>query len=152
MLGLVAQNNVEISSSFNGASNSPPGINIDAAIFANTGSFTALNYDKDGRPSWQDGSGNSTQGTIRLLGSVAQQDRGPVGKLGGTAGHVGTGFLKNYKYDNRLYPKDDGIIADKNATPMSPPYFPCYQTAGPLTIENWWESSRMPFDVDRFYY
>jgi hypothetical protein len=94
LLGIVSQNNVYISE--NTANNSS--INIDAAIYCQTGGFGAENYAS--RP---------FSGYINLIGGITQYQRKAVGTFGG---HSNTGFYKRYKYDQRLYDK------------ISPPYFP----------------------------
>jgi hypothetical protein len=94
LLGIVAQNNVYISE--NTANNSS--ININAAIYCQTGGFGAENYKT--RP---------FSGYINLIGGITQYQRQPVGTFGG---HSDTGFYKRYKYDERLYDK------------ISPPYYP----------------------------
>jgi len=67
--------------------NGGPGSNlrIDAAILSLTHSFTVDNY--------YCGAG---LGTLNVNGAIAQAYRGPVGTSGGT------GYIKNYTYDNRL--------------------------------------------------
>lgn len=79
---------------------------IDAAILTLGDSFTVQNY-----------SSGSPRGYIHLYGSLSQKVRGPVG----TFGSGGTGYLKNYNYDERLLNQ-------------SPPYFP---TTGGYTIAAW---------------
>jgi hypothetical protein len=78
VLGLVANNSVMLTTQ-------PAGdIKLDAAICALKGSFT-----------YQDYATTSHLGYIKLNGSIIQNSRGAVGKVGGT------GYLKNYKYDAR---------------------------------------------------
>lgn len=60
-------------------------LNIDAAILAIQHSFIVDHYD----------CGNSL-GTLTVEGAISQRFRGPVGTTGGT------GYLKNYVYDDRL--------------------------------------------------
>lgn len=108
ILGLVSGNHVIISE--NSQNNND--VNIQAAIMALTGSFTAQNY--GGRP---------ISGVITLTGSVAQKDRGGVGKFSTWTGSITHGFLKKYKYDDRL-------------AEMSSPYFPFVRV---LRLVHWWE-------------
>jgi cytoskeletal protein CcmA (bactofilin family) len=72
LLGLVAQNNVVIA---NTAANAD-GVNVDACIFANTGSFYAE---------------GTVNGPFRLYGSIVQQTRGAP-----------FGTSRAIRYDNRL--------------------------------------------------
>jgi hypothetical protein len=60
---------------------------IYAAILAVNHSFIVDNYD----------CGNQL-GTLHVYGAIAQLYRGPVG----TGGGGGTGYLKDYNYDDRL--------------------------------------------------
>jgi len=107
MLGIVAERNVWISD--NNANNTD-GIEIQASIYCEKGSFGAENY--NGRPN---------AGNINLLGGIIQKQRGPVGTFGGRRGK--TGFSKRYRYDNRmLY--------------VSPPAFP---GTGKFEILSWYE-------------
>jgi type II secretory pathway pseudopilin PulG len=61
-------------------------LEIDAAILAINHSFIVDNYN----------CGNSL-GTLNVLGAISQKYRGAVGTTGGT------GYLKNYVYDDRLH-------------------------------------------------
>lgn len=110
MLGLIANNFVRVwhpvdrtkCSSNVGASTMGPapfsnGIEIDAAIMSLKHSLIVDNYDC-GPP----------EGTLKVVGAIAQQYRGPVGT--GSGGNIATGYLKNYNYDDRF----------KN---QNPPYF-----------------------------
>ena len=63
-------------------------ISIDAAILAINHSFIVDNYD----------CGDSL-GTLHILGAISQKYRGAVG----TSGAGGTGYLKDYVYDDRLH-------------------------------------------------
>jgi len=63
------------------------GMKIDAAILSLQHSFIVDNYN----------CGNKL-GSLNVTGAIAQRYRGPVG----TSGATGTGFLKNYWYDDRL--------------------------------------------------
>ena len=73
-------------------------VEIDAAIASNNGTFTVQNYDQGRYAATNDTSAVRTygQGTLTVLGSIAQKFRGPV------ATTAGTGFSKAYAYDNRL--------------------------------------------------
>lgn len=71
---------------------------IDAAIASNNGTFTVQNYDQGRYAASNSTSAIRTygQGTLTVLGSIAQKYRGPV------ATTAGTGFTKAYSYDKRL--------------------------------------------------
>ena len=107
LLGIVAQNSVLIT---NNSANNDDGINIDAAIYCQTGGFGAEDYDT--RP---------FSHYINLLGGITQYKRQPVGTFGG---HTNTGFYKRYRYDQRLWDK------------LAPPFYP--HTEKP-TILSWLE-------------
>jgi hypothetical protein len=108
MLGLVAENNVLIT---NNVANKKD-VQIQASVFSRSGSFTAEDYAS--RPS---------SGTIQLLGGIIQSARGPVGTFNGNPPRLVSGFLKNYKYDERF-------LYD------APPFFP---TTGNFEIVSWFE-------------
>ena len=59
---------------------------IDAAILAIEHSFIVDHYDC-----------GAALGTLTVKGAISQKFRGPVGTH-----RAGTGYLKNYKYDDRL--------------------------------------------------
>ncbi len=71
------------------------GVTIEAAILSLQHSFIVDNYNCGAK-----------LGSLTVNGAIAQRYRGPVG----TGGATGTGFLKNYTYDDRLRYR-------------SPPYF-----------------------------
>lgn len=110
MLGLVANNNVTISET------SPPmqNVHIDAGIFARTGSF--------GYQGYNDASAGPL-GKIYLYGSITNYQRGDVGQFSQFSGQLSSGYLKNYKYDDRF-------------STSAPPYFP---TATGFQIVGWRE-------------
>jgi hypothetical protein len=114
LLGLVADQNVVIAN--NAANNS--NCVIQAAIFARAQSFTAQDYATRG-----------VSGTIQLLGSIVQNNRGPVGQFSGST--LLSGFYKRYRYDPRL---EDPTYR--------PPFFPGYYVRT-YAITNWWESYRI---------
>jgi hypothetical protein len=97
VLGLIANNFIRVahrvdrtSSCVNVNSTTYPNIGniqIDAAILSVNGSFIVDNW-----------SCGTKEGTITVNGAIAQRFRGPVGTGGGS----GTGYLKDYKYDDRL--------------------------------------------------
>lgn len=86
MLGLVAQNNVTISSDFPNTD-----ITIQAGIFSATGSFSYAAYN------------SKLKGTLYLYGSIANYQRGAVGQFDRSTNTKTSGFTKNYKYDDRFY-------------------------------------------------
>ena len=110
LLGIVAQNNVLITD--NAANNN--NINIQAAIYAETGGFGAENYAK-----------RVVSGTIDLNGGITQHTRLAVGtfKTSGKNNIIVSGFQKDYRYDNRL------MVA-------TPPGFP---STGMFEIVSWYE-------------
>lgn len=111
MLGLIANNFVRVKhpicpssnlncttsaqtakGSCNGGVNgngSQPNLRIDAAILAIAHSFIVDHYDCGG-----------DLGTLTVNGAISQKFRGAVGTFGGWSG--GTGYDKNYNYDDRL--------------------------------------------------
>lgn len=117
VLGLVANANVVVADNAANSSN----CEIDASIFARSGSFTAENY----------GSG-PTRGQMRVLGSIVQESRGAVGTYQNGQNTLKTGYNKYYKYDERL--------ANLN---FRPPFYPGFGTKT-YTIASWWESVQMP--------
>jgi Tfp pilus assembly protein PilX len=100
VLGLVANNFVRMYHPFpnetkrgecnngNNGSGSIENLQIDAAILAIEHSFIVDHYDC-----------GSALGTLTVNGAIAQKYRGPVG-TGNTS--ASTGYVKNYKYDDRL--------------------------------------------------
>lgn len=111
MLGLISENNVVVANNVANQVN----CEIQASVFSRTGSFTAESYNT-GAP----------RGLLKLLGSIVQKTRGPVGTFSGST--LLTGYLKRYRYDNRL--------ADVN---VRPPYYPGFLVKT-YAITNWWES------------
>jgi hypothetical protein len=111
VLGLVANNNVIVTDNMSTNQNR----DIQASIFCRDGSFTAENYNS-----------RSIDGQLRVLGSIVQSVRGPVGTFSGSS--ISTGFYKRYRYDERL--------ADKS---FRPPGYPGF-IRKTLAITNWWES------------
>lgn len=111
VLGLVANNNVIVTDNITGTG----GRDIEASIFCRNGSFTAENYNS-----------RAINGSLRVLGSIVQSVRGPVGTFSGTT--LDHGFLKRYRYDDRL--------ADKS---FRPPGYPGF-IRKTLAVTNWWES------------
>jgi hypothetical protein len=98
MLGLVANNFVEIyhpvtsggdNVKFRPSNKTWHDVRIDAALLSVTHSFRVQNYSE----------GNAL-GEIDLHGAMAQIFRGPVGTSSGST--QATGYLKDYKYDDRL--------------------------------------------------
>jgi hypothetical protein len=114
LLGLVADQNVVIADNAANKSN----VQVQAAVFARAQSFTAQNYASRG-----------VCGTIQLLGSIVQNNRGAVGQFSGST--LLSGFYKRYRYDNRL---EDPTYR--------PPFFPGYYVRT-YAITNWWESYRI---------
>jgi hypothetical protein len=114
LLGLVSENNVVVAD--NAANNS--NCVIQAAIFTRNNSFVAEHYNTRG-----------LAGTLQVLGSIVQKERGAVGQFSGSI--LTSGFSKRYRYDPRL---EDPAFR--------PPYFPGYYVKT-YDITNWWESYRI---------
>jgi Tfp pilus assembly protein PilX len=93
VMGLVAQNFVRVYHPCPEVSPLMKTVRIDAAILSLAHSFAADNHDC-----------GSQLGQLTVNGAIAQKYRGAVGTTGGT------GFIKNYNYDDRLRYR-------------SPPYF-----------------------------
>jgi hypothetical protein len=102
MLGLIANNFVRLWHPVNrsncsvntGSSSMGPapfsnGIEIDAALLSLNHSFIVDNYDC-----------GPAEGTLKIVGAIAQKYRGPVGT--GSGGNISTGYLKDYNYDDRF--------------------------------------------------
>jgi Tfp pilus assembly protein PilX len=90
LLGLIANNFVRVyhpCSSGSNQSGSMTDPEIDAAILAINHSFIVDNYNC-----------GSQLGDLTVNGAIAQKFRGPVGTFGGG----GTGYTKDYVYDDRL--------------------------------------------------
>jgi hypothetical protein len=116
LLGLVCENNIVIAD--NTANDTD--IYIDGSVFSRNGSFTAENYNS-----------GSPRGHVYLNGSIVQNKRGAVGTFG-SGGTVKTGYLKAYRYDDRL--------ADPA---FRPPFYPGFMSAS-YPIQSWWESVHIP--------
>jgi type II secretory pathway pseudopilin PulG len=82
LLGLIANNFVRVSHPCGGGIQD---LRIDAAILAIDHSFIVDHYNC-----------GSSMGTLTVNGAISQKFRGPVGTTGGT------GYIKNYQYDDRL--------------------------------------------------
>jgi cytoskeletal protein CcmA (bactofilin family) len=115
LLGLVSENNITIADNTANSSD----VYIDGSVFARSGSFGAENYDK-----------GSPRGHVYLNGSIVQNKRGAVGTFSGST--VKTGYLKAYRYDDRL--------ADPA---FRPPYYPGWVSIS-YPIASWWESVHIP--------
>ncbi len=98
MLGLIANNFIRIwhpypTETARGSCGTGAGVEgttnlrIDASLLAIAHSFIVDHYDC-----------GASLGTLTVNGSISQEFRGPVG----TVGSPGTGYLKNYTYDDRL--------------------------------------------------
>jgi Tfp pilus assembly protein PilX len=89
LLGLIADQFVEIYHPVNNGSNTSftggPVTKVDAAILSVAHSFRVQNH-----------ATGPTVGTLHVNGAIGQKFRGPVGTTGGT------GYIKDYKYDERL--------------------------------------------------
>ena len=95
VLGLIATNFVRVYHPCSGTT--MPDVRIDAAILSLLHSFTVDNYDC-----------GSKLGNLTVKGAIAQKYRGAVGTGGASSG--GSGYIKDYQYDDRLQYR-------------SPPYF-----------------------------
>jgi Tfp pilus assembly protein PilX len=126
MLGLIANNFIRVWHPYpsqGGAGSCGSGfgsegiedLEIDAAILAIAHSFIVDHYDC-----------GASLGTLTVNGSISQQFRGPVG----TTGSPGTGYLKDYTYDDRL-------------RYMEPPHFL-------EPVKSSWRIQRENLDIDPF--
>ncbi len=111
-LGLVSWNgNIRIGSS------APNDLNIHGTVMTRSGSLQVDNY-----------SSGSHRGTVTILGGVIQDAYGPFGTFGGGGG---TGYGRNFVYDERMM------------TGSPPPYFPSLSTfvtnTGDLTDNLIWQ-------------
>lgn len=104
VLGLIAQNYVQVYHPVDSSGNDLAGANgdllnptFDAAIVALNHSFIVPNYNSGDTPP-------DHTGTINVNGAIAQEYRGPVGTghLSGGLVVVDNGYYKNYVYDQRL--------------------------------------------------
>ncbi len=99
LMGLIGNNFVRVEHRVDDCDNVSPGshsnIVIEAAILALNHSFLVDN--------WYCGNG---LGTLTVEGAIAQQYRGPVGTTGGT------GYLKNYVYNDRLRYREPPYFLD----------------------------------------
>jgi hypothetical protein len=84
ILGLVAQNFISLGPT------TTSGTTVDAAILSLADSFYL--------PNWTSA---QVDGTLTVFGSIAQNNRGPVGTANSSGG-VATGFSKSYHYDTSL--------------------------------------------------
>ncbi len=84
LLGLVAQNNVIVSSS------APYNLEIDGYIVALNSSFTVENY-------W-----SGLKGVLTVFGGITQERRGPVSTFNPATNQKVSGYTKDYNYDERL--------------------------------------------------
>ncbi|GEM_PF-486412 len=108
ILGLVAKNNVIVTD--NAANND--NVEIHAAIMAINGSFYAEHYNT--RP---------VAGELKVVGSMVQNIRGPIGTFSWWNNQILSGFSKNYRFDTRF-------------SAISPPKYPYVRQ---LRLDAWWE-------------
>ena len=103
VLGLIANNNIDIYHPVNGSGVNQAGSladpTVDAAMLALDHSFFVQNWTK-GAP----------LGNLTINGVITQEYRGAVGTFSGSPPVIQTGYNKNYTYDTRL-------------KYLSPPYF-----------------------------
>lgn len=121
MMGLVAERNVVVADNVANWSD----CTIQASIFSRDSSFMAENWGSN-----TSGYNGGKRGNLNLLGSIVQDSRGAVGTHNN--GVIKTGYLKRYRYDDRL--------SDPN---NRPPYYPTFW-AQTMPIVSWWESYRLP--------
>ncbi len=91
MIGIVAQNVIWIWNPMNSSKQALLGSNrtIYASLLSVAHTIQVQNYNV-----------GSPRGTLKIVGSMAQKFRGPVGT--GTATSISTGYAKDYNYDARL--------------------------------------------------
>lgn len=106
LCGLVSIDDVIIANNY--ANNHD--VNLNACILASSGSFTAEDYST--RP---------IAGVLKVVGSLAQNTRGPVGTFSGNS--INHGFSKRYYFDPKL-------------SLTSPPNYPFIRS---LRLSSWWE-------------
>lgn len=116
VLGLVADKYVTIADNVPNSTD----VIIDASIFVRSGDFGAENYQSSG-----------IRGRACVIGSIVQATRGAVGTFASN-GTLKSGYLKSYRYDERL--------ADPN---FRPPFYPGFYKES-FPIASWWESVRIP--------
>ena len=97
VLGLIATNFVRVYHPCSGSV--MPAVTIDAAILSLKHSFTVDNYDC-----------GSKLGLLTVKGAIAQKFRGAVGTGGNSSG--GTGYIKDYRYDDRLQYRSPPFFLD----------------------------------------
>jgi hypothetical protein len=97
VLGLIATNFVRVYHPCSGTV--MPTVQIDAAILSLLHSFTVDNYDC-----------GSKLGLLTVKGAIAQKYRGAVGTGGSSSG--GTGYIKDYRYDDRLQYRSPPFFLD----------------------------------------
>jgi cytoskeletal protein CcmA (bactofilin family) len=115
VLGLVSENNIVVA---NNTANQSDVI-IDGSVFCRNGSFSAESYNS-----------GSPRGHLYLTGSIVQNKRGAIGTFSGST--IKTGYLKAYRYDERL--------ADLS---FRPPFYPGFVSMA-YPIASWWESVHVP--------
>ncbi len=116
VLGLVAEKYVMIADNLPNSTD----VLIDASIFVRSGQFGADNYQSSG-----------IRGRAYVNGSIVQATRGAIGTFASN-GTLKSGYLKSYRYDERL--------ADPN---FRPPFYPGFCKES-FPIASWWESVRIP--------
>lgn len=117
LLGLVSDRDVIVANNFPNQTN----CEIDASIFARTGSFTVEDYNS-GAP----------RGRLYVNGSVVQDSRGAVGTFHVGSNTLKTGYSKSYRYDERL-----------NDPNFRPPFYPGFYKKT-FAVGSWWESVHVP--------
>ncbi len=85
MMGIISQRDVVLDT----PTNQKDDITIQASVMTETGSFYVNNYDR-----------GVYRGKLHILGSLAQERRGPVGTFNSYG--VSTGYIKDYSFDPRL--------------------------------------------------
>jgi hypothetical protein len=117
LLGLVSEQNVIVANNLPNQSD----CEIDASVFARSGSFTVEDYNS-----------GSPRGRLYVNGSVVQDSRGEVGTFQNGQNTIKTGFNKSYRYDERL-----------NDPNFRPPFYPGFYKQT-FAIGSWWESVHVP--------
>jgi hypothetical protein len=117
LLGLVSNQNVIVGNTLANQSD----CEIDASVFARSGSFTAENYNS-----------GSPRGRLYVNGSIVQDSRGAVGTFQNGSNTLKTGYNKSYRYDVRL-----------NDPNFRPPFYPGFYKQT-FAVGSWWESVHVP--------
>lgn len=111
MLGIVCDNDVIVANNSNNSTST--GVTLHASMLCKSGGLKAENYN----------SRTPAGAPLNVLGGIQQYQRGPVGMINND-GAITSGFLKRYRYDDRL------MVS-------SPPLYPA---TGTYEVLSWYEN------------